>query len=41
MLTADQAEYWSPISTHPPNATRILVLRTRRTTRDARFQFDF
>lgn len=41
VLTSHQVEHWSPLSTHPPNATRIIVLRTRRTTRNARFQFDF
>jgi hypothetical protein len=41
MLTTNQVEHRSPISTYPPNATRIIVLRTRCTTRDAGFQFDF
>lgn len=40
MLTTGQAEHRSPLSTHPPHATRILVLRTRCTTRDAGFQLD-
>lgn len=40
MLTTDQAEHWSSISTYPANATRIVVLRTRCTTRDAGLQLD-
>lgn len=40
ILTTHQAEHRSPISTHPPNATRILVLRAGCTTRDAGFQLD-
>lgn len=39
-LTPHQAEHRNSISTHTPNATRILILRTRCTTCDAGFQLD-
>jgi hypothetical protein len=40
-LTPRQAEHWSAIGTHPPNATRIIVLCTWCAARDGRFQLDF
>jgi hypothetical protein len=41
MLTTVQAEHRSPVSTYPPHATRIILLRTWCTTRDGGFQLDF
>lgn len=40
ILTPHQVEYRSPISTHTSNATRIILLCTGCTTRDAGFQVD-
>jgi hypothetical protein len=41
ILTTDQAEHWSPISTYPLNPARIIILCTWCTTSDAGFQLDF
>lgn len=40
-LITHQAEHRSLISTHPPNTTWIILLRTRCTACDAGFQLDF
>ena len=41
ILITHQAEHRSLISTHPSNTTWIILLCTRCSTRDARFQLDF